>query len=160
MFRKKKKNKKPSKLSRLIVIYFWKYLKTKNIREKVIKLNFWAEKNKRKMFYFSISFLFALFVLNGIITAFSFNEDNANNESVMNQIEDVNSVIQGFKQIENTKYNNKEQYSNLIYKGKQIKCELDSLLALKTKTHNDSILIISKYKQLNIIAKTLKNKDV
>ena len=43
-------------------------------------------------------------------------------------------------------------------KGKQLKHELDSLVALPIKSHKDSLDIMVKYKQLEIVVKYLENK--
>ncbi len=41
-------------------------------------------------------------------------------------------------------------------KGQVLKHELDSLVNLSSKTHEDSLMIVSKYKQLELIVNNLE----
>ena len=75
----------------------------------------------------------------------------------MSGIEDVQPMFQAIQQIQDTKYNQKQQFSQLVMRGKEIRMDLDSLLQIKSKTHQDSVRILVSYRQLEIIARNLKD---
>ena len=47
----------------------------------------------------------------------------------------------------------------LTNRGQKLKHELDSLVHLPIKTHKDSVDIMVKYRQLEIVVKALDNKQ-
>ena len=51
-----------------------------------------------------------------------------------------------------------DQTTEMTEKGQQLKHDLDSLVALPQKTHKDSVDIVVKYKQLELVVKYLDNK--
>ena len=76
----------------------------------------------------------------------------------MGEIEDVQAVVQSFQQIQNVNDYHTKEVSSIILQGKSIKNELDSLINIKKKNRQDSINILIKYKQLQIIANNFKNE--
>ena len=47
----------------------------------------------------------------------------------------------------------------MTMRGKEIKHELDSLVNIPLKTHDDSVQIVIKYKQLEMIVRNLENNN-
>ena len=82
-----------------------------------------------------------------------FNESN-----MLSGMADVKPTFEGMHRIQRVKDLQVEQTMEMTNKGKQLKHELDSLVALPIKSHKDSLDIMVKYKQLEIVVKYLENK--
>ena len=67
-------------------------------------------------------------------------------------------MMNGLRQIEETKKNEKLELKQLTDKGVAIHKELDSLLAIRVKSHEDSIRIVQDYRQLQHIVNFLKKR--
>ena len=65
-------------------------------------------------------------------------------------------MMNGLRQIEETKKTTKLEFKQVTDKGVSIHRELDSLLAIKDKSHEDSIRIVQDYRQLQRIVNFLK----
>ena len=52
-----------------------------------------------------------------------------------------------------------DQTVELTNKGQQLKHDLDSLVRLPVKSHKDSVDIMVKYRQLELVVKYLDNKQ-
>ena len=155
MWKKKQKKKaKPSKAVRHTMVFLWKFFKHIQLREKFAKMQFWAENNKRQTAALTIGLL-SVFLIVGILT--SVLGTNHSDEDIMSGIEDVQPMFQAIQQIQDAKYNQKQQFSQLVKRGREIRMDLDSLLQIKSKTHQDSVRILVAYRQLEIIARNLKD---
>ena len=64
--------------------------------------------------------------------------------------------MNGLRQIEETKKTTKLEFKQVTDKGVSIHRELDSLLVIKDKSHEDSIRIVQDYRQLQRIVNFLK----
>lgn len=73
-----------------------------------------------------------------------------------NSIEDISPMMNGLRQIEETKKTTKLEFKQVTDKGVSIHRELDSLLAIKDKSHEDSVRIVQDYRQLQRIVNFLK----
>ena len=60
------------------------------------------------------------------------------------------------QQIQNAKAYQVSQVEEMARKGQTLKHELDSLVRMPRKTHDDSLQIIIKYKQLELIVNNLE----
>lgn len=133
----------------------------KDIPNKVERLNEYANANKQQTIYLTLGILFSLFILSTALTCSRYNRQATNEEAVLplNQIEDISSVIEGKQRIEEVKRQHANALTSLITEGKRVRQELDSLMALPTKSHQDSLEIIRKHKQLQIIVNHINEKD-
>ncbi len=157
MWKKKQKKKaKPNKAVRQTTVYLWKLFKRIQLREKIAKLQCWAEKNRKQTAAITIGLL-SFFLTVGILTSFIHTDDG--DKEIMSGIEDVQPMFQAIQQIQDAKYNQKLQFSQLVMRGKEIRMDLDSLLQIKSKTHQDSIRILIAYRQLEIITRNLKDVE-
>lgn len=68
-------------------------------------------------------------------------------------------VFNGFHTIQANKEIHHITLMELVTDGQSIRKELDSLIAVPHKTHEDSIRIIKRYKQLEHIVKSLNNNE-
>lgn len=82
--------------------------------------------------------------------------ENDGNDNFMSGVEPVESLFQGMQQIQNAKAYQVAQLNEMARKGQVLKHELDSLVNLSSKTHEDSLMIVSKYKQLELIVNNLE----
>ncbi|MBO5612406.1 MAG: hypothetical protein J5918_07400 [Prevotella sp.] len=155
MSRKNNKRNTAKRRNRIITISIWRFLKRTQIREKIIKANAWADCHRKKTVFITISTL-TFFLIVGILSTFNVKEQKENN--LMGEIEDVQAVVQSFQQIQNVNDYHTKEVSSIILQGKSIKNELDSLINIKKKNRQDSINILIKYKQLQIIANNFKNE--
>lgn len=65
-------------------------------------------------------------------------------------------TLDGMRQIRNHQKVENIELKNLTERGLQIKNELDSLLALPYKSHDDSVRIVTDYRQIEDIVQFLK----
>jgi len=65
-------------------------------------------------------------------------------------------MMNGLRQIDERKKSEKIELKQLTDKGVAIHKELDSLLAIDVKSHEDSVRIIQDYRQLENIVNFLK----
>ena len=72
-------------------------------------------------------------------------------------IEKVKPMFDGLQSIQDRKTYQIRQMEGLAARGQLIKEELDSLMKLPEKSHEDSVRIIIRYKQLETIVVELKN---
>lgn len=79
--------------------------------------------------------------------------------SPFTEIEDISPILQGKQQIEEMKQQQTNGVKSFILQGQLLKKDLDSLVALPHKSHIDSIEILRKHKQLEIIVRHLNEKD-
>ena len=79
-----------------------------------------------------------------------------NNRNFLYGVEPVESIFQGMQQIQNAKAYQISQLQRMAQRGQLLKHELDSLVQLPDKSHEDSMQIIIKYKQLELIVNNLE----
>lgn len=85
-------------------------------------------------------------------------KESDSSDNFLYGVEPVESIFQGMQQIQNAKAYQISQMQALASKGQLLKHELDSLVRLSDKSHKDSVQIISKYKQLEIIVNNLEGQ--
>lgn len=154
--KKNKKQKKPGRFARQTSVFLWNCFKRARLRERVAKANSWAAEHKKQTAGITIGLL-SFSLLLGVITSLVSVKNSKMNANPMNDIENVQPMFQGIQQIQDAKSRQKELVGNMVLKGKKLKYELDSLIAIKDKTHEDSLRLIVTYRQLEIIARNLKN---
>ena len=80
-------------------------------------------------------------------------------ESNVNMIANVEPIFNGFRTIQANKDTHRRTIMELAAKGQVVRHELDSIIAIPAKSHEDSIGIIRRYNQLENIVKSLKQND-
>ena len=68
-------------------------------------------------------------------------------------------VFAGFRTIQANKSIHRSTLTELTQEGQQLREELDSLIAIPRKSHQDSIHIVQSYNRLESIVKSLQNND-
>jgi len=82
-----------------------------------------------------------------------------NESDMMTGLSDVKPAFDGIRRIQRLKSMQVDQTVELTNKGQQLKHDLDSLVCLPVKSHKDSVDIMVKYRQLELVVKYLDNKQ-
>ena len=125
------------------------------IREKIDKANQWADKHKKRVSVITISMLMLSLIVGTWLTLTS----TYNESDMMSGLSDVKPAFDGIRRIQRLKSMQVDQTVELTNKGQQIKHDLDSLVRLPVKSHKDSVDIMVKYRQLELVVKYLDNKQ-
>lgn len=147
---KKTKAKKDARIAGIVKSFIGKF----KVKEKIEHLNKWADSNKKTVSVVTIGILMFSLVIGSWLTIESRNAE----QSMLTGMVDVKPMFDGMHRIQRVKDMQVERTVELTNKGKQLKHELDSLVALPVKTHKDSVDIEVKYKQLELVVKYLDNK--
>ncbi len=148
---KKTKAKKDAKIAKAVKSFFGKF----KIKEKIAKTNEWAEANKKRTCVITVSILMLSLILGSWLTLTA----SQNESQMLSGLSEVQPMFDNMHRIQKVKNMQVEQTTEITNKGKQLKHELDSLVALPVKTHKDSTDIIVKYRQLEIVVDCLENKN-
>ena len=135
-------------------IWGYKMGKKYGIGEKIAKANAWADGHRRKTAGILFSVNFCIYII-GFLLCMSGNEADGN--SIQDPMQDLAQIQPMFSQlhrIEDMKTVQKKTYVQLSNRAVRLKHEVDSLMAMPGKTHQDSVLALQKYDEL----KTIMNK--
>ena len=135
-------------------IWGYKMGKKYGIGEKIAKANAWADGHRRKTAGILFSVNFCIYII-GFMLCMSGNEADGN--SIQDPMQDLAQIQPMFSQlhrIEDMKTVQKKTYVQLSNRAVRLKHEVDSLMAMPGKTHQDSVLALQKYDEL----KTIMNK--
>ena len=148
---KKSKAKKDAKIAEGIKSLTDKF----KLREKIDKANQWADKHKKRVSVITISMLMLSLIIGTWLTLTS----TYNESDMMTGLSDVKPAFDGIRRIQRLKSMQVDQTVELTNKGQQLKHDLDSLVRLPVKSHKDSVDIMVKYRQLELVVKYLDNKQ-
>ena len=132
-------------------IWGYKMGKKYGIGEKITKANAWADGHRRKTAGILFSVNFCIYII-GFMLCMSGNEADGN--SIQDPMQDLAQIQPMFSQlhrIEDMKTVQKKTYVQLSNRAVRLKHEVDSLMAMPGKTHQDSVLALQKYDELNTI---------
>ena len=152
---------KGNKYKRQIRYVCWKLSKGWNVKNKIEKSNQWASENRKTFFALVVGFLSFAFVTTAISILYDMTRPNTDNTQMdfsgkTESIENIQPMMNGLRQIDERKKSEKIELKQLTDKGVAIHKELDSLLAIDVKSHEDSVRIIQDYRQLENIVNFLK----
>ena len=99
--------------------------------------------------------LLSLSLIVCIVTTFL--GDDKEDEPSFESIASVTPMFNGMRRIQENKNYQVSQVEQMTLRGKEIKQELDSLMRIPLKSHDDSVQIVIKYKQLEMIVRNLEN---
>lgn len=153
--KKEQKSKKESKATRYFRILLWRVFVRFKVRERIIKANKWADENRGRAMLITVGTLLFMLILGSALTLSSIDNQESN---FMSGVETVEPMFREMQRIQNAKAYQISQIQELTSKGQLLKHELDSLVRLSDKSHKDSVQIISKYKQLEIIVNNLEGQ--
>ena len=135
-------------------IWGYKLGKKYGIGEKVAKANAWAEGHRRKTAGILFSVNTCIYLI-GFILCMSGNQtDGSSIKDPMQDLAQIQPMFSQLHHIEDMKTVQKKTYVQLSNRAVKLKREVDSLMAMPRKTHQDSVLALQKYDEL----KTIMNK--
>lgn len=117
--------------------------------------NSWATRHPKRTFLYVVGSL--LFILVGDMMVAGMRAEMK--EPNVNMIANVEPIFNGFRTIQANKEAHRKTILDMTTKGQTIRHELDSMIAIPAKSHEDSIGIIQRYNQLDNIVKSLKQND-
>jgi len=118
--------------------------------------NIWARKHPRRTFAYVTGSLFFLLASTVLIDGIGLQN---NREPDVSSIAQLEPVFAGFRTIQANKSIHRSTLTELTQEGQQLREELDSLIAIPRKSHQDSIHIVQSYNRLESIVKSLQNND-
>ena len=148
---KRTKAKKDAKIAEGIKSLTGKF----KLKDKIAKANQWADKHKKRVSVITISMLMLSLIIGTWLTLTS----TYNESDMMTGLSDVKPAFDGIRRIQRLKSMQVDQTVELTNKGQQLKHDLDSLVRLPVKNHQDSVDIVVKYRQLELVVKYLDNKQ-
>ena len=122
------------------------------VRERIDAANAWAVKHPKRTATMTIGALVCSLCLGIVVSLYP----PKPSKNIVGEIENVQPMFAGLQSIQNGKNVQVREVGQLALKGQRLKGELDSLVRIPIKTHQDSALIIYKYKQLEMIVANLK----
>lgn len=149
------------KYKRQIRYVCWKLSKVWNVKNKIEKCNQWATENRKTFFVLVVGFLSFAVVTTAISIIYDMTHPSADSVQMdisgkSEPIENIQPLMSGLRQIDERKKSEKLELKQLTDRGVAIHKELDSLLAVNKKSHEDSVRIIQDYRQLENIVNFLK----
>ena len=151
LFRKDKKARKESRATRCFRILLWRLFVKWKVRERVAKANKWADENRGDTMLITVGCLLFSLIIGAFLTL---GTDSDKTDNFMTGVEPVEPMFIGMQRIQNAKAYQVSQVEEMARKGQALKHELDSLVRMPRKTHDDSLVI--KYKQLELIVNNLE----
>ena len=118
--------------------------------------NIWARKHPRRTFAYVTGSLF--FLLASTVFIDGIGQQNKREPDV-SSIAQLEPIFAGFRTIQANKSVHRTTLSELTREGQLLREELDSLIAIPRKSHQDSIHIVQSYNRLESIVKSLQNND-
>ena len=135
-------------------IWGYKMGKKYGIGEKIAKANAWADGHRRKTAGILFSVNATIYII-GFLLCMSGNEADGNSiQAPMQDLAQIQPMFSQLHRIEDMKTVQKKTYVQLSHRAVKLKREVDSLMAMPGKTHQDSVLALQKYDEL----KTIMNK--
>ena len=154
--KKEKKAKKESKTTRWFRVLLWKLFVRWKVRERIAAANKWASENPAKTMYATVGCLLFSLIIGAFLTL---GRKPNETDNFMNGMEHVEPLFIGMQQIQDAKAYHQSIIEDMAQKGQAIKHELDSLVRIPEKTHDDSLQIVIRYKQLEMIVNKLEGQE-
>lgn len=132
-------------------VWGYRFGKKYGIGERVAKANAWAAGHRRKTAGILFSVNTCIYVI-GFLLCFSGADANSNGiKDPMQNLAEVQPIFSQLHRIEDMKTVQKSTYVQLSNKAVRLKREVDSLMAKTGKTHEDSVLTLQKYEELQAL---------
>ena len=131
-------------------VWGYKIGKKYGIGEKIAKANAWADGHRRKTAGILFSVNTCIYLI-GFILCMSGSEADGSIKDPMQDLAQIQPMFSQLHRIEDMKTVQKKTYVQLSHRAVKLKREVDSLMAMPGKTHQDSVLALQKYDELNTI---------
>ena len=131
-------------------VWGYKIGKKYGIGEKIAKANAWADGHRRKTAGILFSVNTCIYLI-GFVLCMSGSEADGSIKDPMQDLAQIQPMFSQLHRIEDMKTVQKKTYVQLSHRAVKLKREVDSLMAMSGKTHQDSVLALQKYDELNTI---------
>ena len=131
-------------------VWGYKIGKKYGIGEKIAKANAWADGHRRKTAGILFSVNTCIYLI-GFVLCMSGSEADGSIKDPMQDLAQIQPMFSQLHRIEDMKTVQKKTYVQLSHRAVKLKREVDSLMAMPGKTHQDSVLALQKYDELNTI---------
>ena len=132
-------------------IWGYKLGKKYGIGEKVAKANAWADGHRRKTAGILFSVNTCIYLIGFVLCMSGSEADGSSIKDPMQDLAQIQPMFSQLHHIEDMKTVQKKTYVQLSHRAVKLKREVDSLMAMPGKTHQDSVLALQKYDELNTI---------
>lgn len=118
--------------------------------------NIWARRHPKRTFA-CVTGILSLLLVCSLVTG-NDKHDNADEQGI-SAIASMEPLFQGFRTIQSNKGLHRVTMLELADSGRAIQRELDSLIAIRQKSHGDSLRIVRQYRKLENIVKFINNGE-
>ena len=132
-------------------IWGYKIGKKYAIGEKIAKANAWADGHRRKTAGILFSVNTCIYLIGFILCMLGSEADGSSIKDPMQDLAQIQPMFSQLHRIEDMKTVQKHTYVQLSNRVVTLKREVDSLMAMSGKTHEDSVLALQKYDELQTI---------
>ena len=134
----------------------WEYRKT--IRKKIDRLQAYVDMHPKKAVACILGTMTALLFLTLFSTYYSFTHPSNEDVLPLQSMEEMSSIFNNKQRIDEVKQNHVEEVRSIYNEGQLLRKNLDSLMSLRVKTHEDSLEIYRQHKQLSTIVHYLNDE--
>ena len=132
-------------------VWGYKIGKKYGIGEKIAKANAWADGHRRKTAGILFSVNTCIYLIGFVLCMSETEADGSSIKAPMLDLAQIQPMFSQLHRIEDMKTVQKKTYVQLSHRAVKLKREVDSLMAMPGKTHQDSVLALQKYDELNTI---------
>ena len=132
-------------------LWGYKMGKKYGIGEKVARANVWADGHRRKTAGILFSVNTCIYIVGFLLCMSGSDADGNGIQDPMQDLAQVQPIFSQLHRIEDMKTVQKKTYVQLSNRAVTLKREVDSLMAMPGKTHQDSVLALQKYDELQTI---------
>ena len=134
---------------RLRIARIWGYRigKKYQIGDRINKANVWANAHRRKAAGIALAVNFCIYLI-GFGMCFADTKANNGIADPISQFAEIQPMFAQLHHIEDMKHVHKQSYLQLGNRIVGLKKDVDSLMALPRKTHDDSVRVLLKYDEL------------
>ena len=132
-------------------LWGYKMGKKYGIGEKVARANAWADGHRRKTAGILFSVNTCIYLIGFLLCMSGSDADGNGIQDPMQDLAQVQPIFSQLHRIEDMKTVQKKTYVQLSNRAVTLKREVDSLMAMPGKTHQDSVLALQKYDELQTI---------
>ena len=132
-------------------VWGYKIGKKYGIGEKIAKANAWADGHRRKTAGILFSVNTCIYLIGFVLCMSGSEADGSSIKDPMQDLAQIQPMFSQLHRIEDMKTVQKKTYVQLSHRAVKLKREVDSLMAMPEKTHQDSVLALQKYDELNTI---------
>ena len=132
-------------------VWGYKIGKKYGIGEKLAKANAWADGHRRKTAGILFSVNTCIYLIGFVLCMSGSEADGSSIKDPMQDLAQIQPMFSQLHRIEDMKTVQKKTYVQLSHRAVKLKREVDSLMAMPEKTHQDSVLALQKYDELNTI---------